>query len=89
MELILLGNCIPYLNRITIEVNKVHRLLRIKEELLVIGAENDQLLYHILPNLKRIQEEENIKSVYLEKRKRQKTSQRIMEVKEKSVYSEE
>jgi hypothetical protein len=85
----LLGNCIPYLNRITMEVNKVHRLLGMKEELLVMGAENDQLLYHILPNLKRMQEEENIKSVHLEKRKRQKTSQRIMEVEEKSVYSEE
>jgi hypothetical protein len=71
------------------EVNKVHRLLAMKEELLVMEAENDQLLYHILPILKRMQEEENIKSVHLEKRKRQKTSQRIMEVEEKSVYSEE
>jgi len=70
----LLGNCILYLNRITIEVNKVYRLLAMKEELLAIEAENDQLLYHILPILKRMQEEENIKSVHLEKRKRQKTS---------------
>lgn len=89
VELMLLGNCIPYLNRITMEAHKIHGLLTMKAELLAMKAENDQMLYYLLPILARILEEENIKSVHLEKGKRQKTSQGIMEVEEKSVYSEE
>jgi hypothetical protein len=85
----LLGNCIPYMNRITMEAHKVHGLLAMKAELLAMKAENDQILYYFLPILTRILEEENIKSVHLEKGKRQKTSQGIMEVEEKSVHSEE